>query len=143
MKRNGNVIIYLLLVCFILSGCRYRNAPSPAALDLAASINIHCRHGQANLSRQYTDENKMDVILHYLHKISPQGLAKEDPELLQGDFCTLVIQLSDGTQRTYRIKGNSFFSVDYRPWQTIDAEPVRVLLHLIAHIPSDPLAPNR
>ena len=137
MNRKRFILIYLLLLCFLLPGCSKKKAPSSAALDIATSINICCRYRQTHLQRSYTSTDKIDIILQYLHKISPKGRAEEDPELLQGDFCNITIHLTGGTQRIYRIKDNCFFSIDYRPWQAIDSEQGNILFHLINHIPSD------
>lgn len=137
MKQKQKLLLWMLLLCILLPGCRQTQVTTPSTLDIASSIIISYRWKQGQLQRNYTNADKIDVILHFLHKITPKGRAEKDPELLQGNDCNITIHLAGGNMRIYRIKNGSYLSVDYQPWQAIDREQERIFFHLIHHIPSD------
>ena len=138
MNRKYRIVILFFLLCCLLSGCFPQRTPSPSALDIATSIVVQCLYQQTQFQCHYTNTDKIDVILHYLHSISPKGRTAVDPELLHGDTCIITVYLTSGNQHIYRLKEACYFSVDYHPWQSIDREDGSILFHLFHHIPSDP-----
>lgn len=137
MKKIGCAFVVTVLMCLLLSGCVQKEDETPAPLQLVSHIEILYDYRQSQLQRHYTNTDKIDVVLHYLHKLSPYGLASEDPEYLQGDSCKITVHLSDGSQHIYRLRGSRYLSVDFHQWQNVDYNKGSVLFHLFHHLPSD------
>ena len=137
MKRIGCVFMVAVLMCVFLSGCGQKKYEASAPLKLVSHIEILYDYRQSQLRRLYTDTDKIDVVLHYLHKLTPYGLAADDPEYLQGDSCKITVHLSDGSQHIYRMRGSRYLSVEFHQWQNVDYNKGSVLFHLFRHLPSD------
>ena len=126
----------LLTGCFLFSGC-HKTATMQTLPDLVTAIEVSYQRQNIQLERIYTDNQKMDIILYYLYALTPGARAKEDPEMITGDRCRIVVTLLGGRSRIYRQFSGEYLSVDNRPWQKIDKEKAAVLFHLIRHIPGD------
>lgn len=132
----------LIVLCLILTGCS-PTKPEAEPLKLVNSVEIDFQLQQEHLKRLYTDAEKIDVILHYLHRLSPHGSANSDPEQLIGERCKITVRMSGGQAHTYRIQGKQYLSVDLKPWKNISRDRCAVLYHLVRRIESDvTLAPT-
>ena len=129
-------MIGVLLLCTVLAGCS-PTKPESAPLKLVSSVEIDFRSQQVNLHRIYTQADKIDVILHYLHRLMPRGTPDSDPEQLLEEWCKITVRLTDGGTRIYRLRGKEYLSVDLQPWKNISRERCSVLYHLIDHLPGD------
>lgn len=130
---------YLLtafILCLTLTGCS-PTKPEAAPLKLVNSVEIDFQLQQEHLQRLYTDAEKIDVVLHYLHRLSPHGVPDFDPEQLIGERCKITVRMSGGQTHTYRIQGKQYLSVDLKPWKSISRERCTILYHLLRRIPSD------
>ncbi len=134
--KKSKISAVLLAVCLLLSGCG-KSVQTQQMPDLVTEIRVTYTRQDVQFERVYTDNQKMDVILYYLYALLPGALAKEDPEMLRGDRCRIVVTLMGGRSRIYRQFSGEYLSVDNRPWQKIDKEKAAVLFHLIRHIPGD------
>lgn len=132
----------LIVLCLILTGCS-PTKPEASPLKLVNSVEIDFYHKQEHLQRLYTDAEKIDIVLHYLHRLSPRGNSDSDPEQLIGERCRITVRMSGGQAHTYRIQGKQYLSVDLKPWKNISRERCAVLYHLVRRIESDvTLAPT-
>lgn len=129
-------LLIVLILCLLLTGCS-PTKPEAAPLKLVSSVEVDFRHRQEHLHRIYTQSDKVDVILHYLHRLIPRGTPDSDPEQLLGERCRITVRLSGGQTRTYRLQGKQYLSVDLRPWKNISRERCSVLYHLVQHMESD------
>lgn len=129
-------ILTVLILCLILTSCS-PTKPEAAPLKLVNSVEIDFHHKQEHLQRLYTDAEKIDVVLHYLHRLSPRGNSDSDPEQLIGERCRITVRMSGGQAHTYRIHGKQYLSVDLKPWKSISRERCTILYHLLRRIPGD------
>ena len=136
MVKLLKYVLTILILCLILTGCTPAK-PETAPLKLVSSVEVDFRHGQENLHRIYTQSDKVDVILHYLHKLTPRGTPDSDPEQLLEEQCKITVRLTGGESRIYRLQGKQYLSVDLKPWKTISRERCSVLYHLVSHLPGD------
>ena len=130
---------WLMIICLmvLLSGCQLSEQPPVSSLKLVTSVAVDCRHHKQQLQRQYTQTDKIAVILHYLHKLKGQGTPSADPEQLRSDHCRITVQLSNGEKHIYRLQGKQYLSIDLRPWKIVNSQQASVLYHLIGKIPGD------
>ena len=129
-------VIVFFLLCAFLTGCS-PTEPEAAPLKLVNSVEVDFRHQQEQLHRVYTEADKIDVVLHYLHRLTPRGIPDSDPEQFLGERCKITVRLSGGEAHTYRLQGKAYLSVDLKPWKNISRERCSVLYHLIRHLPGD------
>lgn len=137
MKYRFFQFAAVILICIGLTGCRPEKQTPTLSLNLVTSVEVNCRHHQRQWMRTYTQTDKIDIILHYLHKLRSTGTPSTDPEQFRGDRCQITVQLSNGQQHIYRLQGDGYLSVDLRPWQTVNSQQASVLYHLVSHIPGD------
>lgn len=129
-------MIGFFLLCAFLTGCS-PTRPEPAQLKVVSSVEIEYRSQQEQFHRVYTQADKIDVILHYLHRLTPRGTPDSDPEQLLEERCKITVRLTEGESRIYRLQGKQYLSVDLKPWKTVSRERCSVLYHLVSHLPGD------
>lgn len=137
MKLPMRILVILLSLCLLLSGCK-KTEPKPAAsLTYVTAVEVSYRYRNNQLHRSYTQCDKMDVILYYLYHLTPEGQPDEDPEQILDDICKITVTMSNGQQRIYRQIGSRYLSIDSHRWQKIQKSQGSVLYHLINHMQSD------
>lgn len=137
MEKVKKLFCMFLLPCLILCGCRKPFAGTVTVPSVVREISVSYQNGHTQLYRLYTNTAKMDVILYYLYGLTPYGHVEQDPEMLIGEQCRILVSLSDGSQHIYRQYGKQYLSIDNRPWQMVNKEKATVLFHLLNHIESD------
>lgn len=128
--------VLAILICSLLVGCSPTKAEN-TRLKLVEAVEIEFYHQQEYLHRIYTQPDKIDVILHYLHRLTPRGIPDFDPEQLLGERCKVTVRLSHGESHIYRLQGKEYLSVDLKPWKNISRERCSVLYHLVRKIEGD------
>ena len=136
MVKFLKYLLMFFILCLIFTGCS-PTKPEAAPLKLVSSVEIDFHHNREHLQQIYTDAEKIDVVLHYLHRLSPHGVPDSDPEQLIGERCKITVRMSSGQAHTYRIHGKQYLSVDLKPWKNISRERCTILYHLLRRIPGD------
>ena len=138
MKKSLSIFIILLMaLAAFASGCHNRSqSPQPTA-KVVDSIDVLFENGESRLARQYTAATKMRAILNYLRWITPYGIPKENPDIIQGNTFQIVMHFSDGSEKIYLQKADRYMQIDGKDWQYIDAENARALGKMVEKMESD------
>lgn len=141
MKQYEKFIVCILLVLVIVSGCSQIHTPNDTApgTRMAVRVDVYCVQDDASFERSYTQPEKLEAMLLYLRLLKPQGRAEVNPEELLGTVSQITVHLSGGEKRVYRIRCNSFLSVDAKPWQNIDPGHAADLYPLLLIMDGDPI----
>ncbi len=137
MRRFRFGWIMVLMVCILLCGCGNRRDSAIQSLNLTEKISIDCYYRDNHLLRTYTDSDKIDVILKYLHELSPNAQISQQPEQADGDRCNITIYLSNGTTRSYDLQGKEYLRKNQGAWYSVDPQKANIIYHLVNHIESD------
>ena len=137
MKRFWVKIFLILLSLFLLSGCRKQHDDTLTPLNLTKSITINCQHRGHPLVRTYTDPDKIDVILIYLHRLSHGNQLIFPLDHPGGDRCEITLHLWNGTVRSYELRNKDALQNYNGNWYYVEPEKANILYHLIEHIESD------
>lgn len=127
----------LLFLCAFLCSCRAAMPEQPALPGIVTSVQVSYRSKKLRLQRTYTDGQKIDVILQYLHRLKPLGPARNDPEYLDGEFCRIVVTQAGGQSHSYRLCCGEYLSVDCKPWQRYQPESADPIFPLLSRMPGD------
>lgn len=137
MKKLRIGLFLLLSLCMMLSGCRMAAESHKSALNLTKSIQIDCHYRGIHLQRIYQDPDKIDVILRYLHRLSPLGQCPQQARQDTYDDCRITVQLLNGSARDYYLYEKDYLCKSNGDWYCVDPEKANVLYHLVNHIESD------
>ena len=137
MKRFGVRIFLVLLSLFLLSGCQKRHDDALTPLNLTKSITIDCQHRGYPLIRTYTDPDKIDTILIYLHRLSPGDQLTFPLAQPGGDRCAITLHLWNGTIRSYELRNKDALRNYNGNWYYVEPDKANIFYHLIQHIDSD------
>ena len=137
VKRICVALIGILVMCIFLCSCHRRQDNTQNALNLTQKVHVDCYYRQHHLQRIYTDFDKIDVILRYMHKLSSAGQPPAKPAQVTDDHCQITVFLSNGTQHTYQLQSKDFLRNAQGKCFAVDAHQANVLYHLVNHIQSD------
>ncbi len=137
MRRFRTGIILIFSLCFLLCGCHKSRNKSSAPLNLTKTISIDCHYRQHHLLRTYTDAEKIDVILRYLHRLSPTSPVSNIPNQITSDRCQITLTLFNGSTRSYELQNKEYLRRNSGDWYSVDPKKANVIYHLINHIESD------
>ena len=96
MKRMKRCLAAVIL-SVLLTGCNREKAP----LRVVTRIDVAADRGYQILRRQYTQPEKISMVLNYLRLQKNLGDPNVDPELVLGDKVQIDVTMSDGTHRLY------------------------------------------
>jgi hypothetical protein len=123
-------IIALLAVCLIGGSSRY---PSTVRQRFVSRIVITCE----NQEKTYTSQGKMIQILNGLRQLGQKTLAQMDPDTLSVPFYQIILERSDGSSITYRIRGERYIRRNHDPWMQTDPQALSDLVTLLQSLPAD------
>ena len=127
MKRFWKRLSVILLA-FVLSGCRNSKNFSPVVVD---RVQIQGWHGEEMISRSYVEEGQIQGVLNCLRLYRNRGIAQTDPERIVSDVYVIRVHLSDGTQQIYRHRGGKYLSKNSRPWCRVDPQQMEALYSIV------------
>ena len=128
------------MVCCLLAGCG-RGADAP--LRVVSRIDVTCDRGYQILRRQYTEPEKITMVLNYLRLQKDLGKPNVDPEMILGDRMRIDVILSDGTHRFYYQQSGQFLSEKKDDWHKIDPKLASGFELRLQMIPTDGKPPAR
>ena len=135
MAKKWIWLFSLTLCLSLLGGCQDRLSPSLGRA--VTQVEVTYRRPGQTLTRIYEKEEKMRAVLTYLRLLEPRGYAPVDPDTTRTDNSTIVVTLSDGSQRIYQQAGAEFLRKDHRPWQRVQGAHPRRLYLLVYAIETD------
>lgn len=118
----------LLLLPFLLTGCKKATHTPPS---LVTQVTVTGIIQDSPVQADYSDPQKMEVILFYLRGLESLGRPDRDPERILGDHVRITVTLSDGSCHIYHQRANRFLSRDSQPWQRIDPQKAHLLAPLL------------
>lgn len=135
MKRTVLIFILFCFSSIIMSGCLANH--SRPLTKVVTQVDISCQQEDVNISRHYTDTQKMEYVLLYLRLLKRKGKPDADPDTLDKDIYEITVRFSDGSNRVYRQKAHKYFSEGVGAWQLIDPAQAAGLYKLMEKLPSD------
>lgn len=128
----------LWIILFAFSGCTYY-APSGKThpVRVVTQIDVTATHEGALLEYRYTENEKMEAILHYLRQLKPDHFTPIAADTFRTDAYEIRLTLSDGSNTVYRQIYNEYLQKDQGPWRSIDQTRGGTLLHLLSNMSSD------
>ena len=130
-----NWIITVLSFCMLLGGSY------PASLNpcrVVTEITIEWNDENTTHSCRYTQQQKMNHVMNYLHSLNPiPGGGDPSQESTNATQYRIRILRSDGTVGSYTQHGITNFHKENEPWEYIDPEDAIRLPLILAAIPSD------
>ena len=136
MKKAITIFILFCFTSIIMSGCLANH--SRPLTKVVTQVDISCQQEDVNISRHYTDSQKMEYVLLYLRLLKRKGKPDADPDTMDKDIYEITVHFSDGSSRLYRQKAHRYFSEGSGAWQMIDPVQAAGLYKLMEHLPSDP-----
>ena len=133
------VLIFIIITLF-LCGCTYY-APTGKnhAVRVVTQVDVLSTQGGQLQAYHYTDGEKVQAILSYLRKLSPDRQTPITPDTFRTDAYQIVLTLSDGSQSVYCQIYDEYLQKNSGPWRSIDRVQGAVLPHLLSKLPSDQL----
>ena len=131
------LIAILALMALFCSGCRRQEPVSTQPVHrVVTGIDITYQNGPLFAKRSYTNNKKMEVILHYLRFIDPYGTPQEIPEQVKGSEFHILLTYSDGSKRLYRQRADRYLMKDGN-WKCIDPKKAQELSRILSQMESD------
>ena len=128
-------IMMILLICMILCGCTNQETPAQSQPKVVIQITAQYSSGVIRLQRSYTDSEKMRSVLNYFRCLSPYG-SVEDPQSTESDI-VVTVYFSDGSNKTYEQRDNTYLRQNDGSWQYIDPEKGQELALILGLMESD------
>lgn len=128
------------IVMGLLTGCSHRTA---APLRVVSRVDVICDRGYQILRRQYTEPEKISMVLNYLRLQKDLGKPNVDPEMILGDTMQIDVTMSDGTHRLYYQQAGRFLSEKKENWHEIDPKLASGFELRLQMIPTDRKPPAR
>ena len=137
MKKSRGLLwlISLTLTVLFLSGCRQQSEPPRPTV--VTGITVTYENGPISAQRYYSTSAKMRAILNYLRWIDPYGVPEVDPESVNGGSFSIVLSYSDGREKLYRQKADSYLLEEGCPWRKIDPDRAMTLGKMLGEMESD------
>ena len=129
-------VVWMLLLCIMVCGCSVKTGNN-GQLNLTGKVSIDCNYRQKHLLRTYTDSDKIDIILKYLHQIKVRHPAAADAENWTGDHCRITVYLPNGSIRNYDLLGKEILFKNSGQCYAADPDDANIMYHLVNHIESD------
>lgn len=139
MKPGMKICLMLIMLPAIFTGCRQTNTASKAepSVRVVTQIDVFCLHQGTTLQRHYTHARKMEHLLNYLRLLKNYGNLSKNPENYSGNQCTIILQLSDGSQNRYYQQDYTYQSKNQIDWHRTDTKLAKKLPLLLYAIDSD------
>ena len=132
------VFLWILCICTaLLCGCREKEPD--AASRLVSQVDITCQEEDVQISRHYTDPQKMENVLLYLRLLKPKITPQAEASAAEGEIYHIRVRRADNTEILYWQKDHRYFAKGQEPWREIEPEQADGLYRLIRQMDSDRL----
>ena len=126
-------LIFVLLAA-MLCGCHMHDGTSEnVGRPVIQQIVVTTQQG----IKTFTNEEKMQGILHKIRCLGQKFTPEVDPDNLPGEQITIELFRSDGTRERYATKGDCFIQQGNQPWKQTEKRPLRALIQMLEELVSD------
>lgn len=139
MRKKHTLRLFFLVPLLFFCGCKKEPVPEETAplCRVVTQVDVTCRQGGTVLTKQYTQDPKMESILIYLRLLRHHGDLQILPAWAVEPEYEIRLFFSDGAQRVYIQKSNQYLSQDGGPWLILEPSQGRKLMTLIRLMPGD------
>lgn len=133
------ILILTMSLLLLLSGCTAappENQHRPL-YRAVTQITVDYENGPIQATLNYTEDEKMRLILNYLRLIRPYGTPPEDPEAVDGSLFRITLTHSDGSTKVYEQKADRYLKAHGKNWQCISSQKAMELSILLGQLESD------
>jgi hypothetical protein len=124
----------LIAAVMMLSGCQMqKGGVETVGRPVVCKITVTDEQGV----KIYTNEKKMQEILHKFRRLGQKFTPETDPESQPGEIVFVELFRSNGTLERYSIKGDRFLRKGNQPWQQTESRPLQKLMGLLETLPPD------
>lgn len=132
--------IFLLIISLLLSGCTYYAPPGENhPVRVVTRIDVISTEDGFTQNYHYTDNTKMQVILHYLRNLQPDKSTPINPDTFRADAYEIKLTMSDGSQTVYRQIFDEYLQKNGGRWHSIDRTLGAILPKVLDNMTSDRL----
>lgn len=132
------MMITAILLPFLLSGCRQSRLQP---ISVVTCVDVVYDRGYQILRRQYTNPEKVSMVLNYLRLQKDLGPPDVDPLKTFGDRMKIDVTMSNGTHRLYYQQSGKFLSGKNQVWHKIDPKRAFEFQLRLQMIPTDEKSP--
>ena len=126
--------LILILLGAMLTGCQMQKGSGESVgRPVIQQIVVTTQQGIKN----FTNEEKMQEILHKIRRLGQKFTPEVDPESLPGTVVSVELLRSDGTRVVYAIKNDRFVRQGSQPWQQGESRRILALRLLLEELPAD------
>lgn len=126
--------LLFILLAVMLSGCQMQKGSGVSVgRPVIQKIVVTGEMG----IKVFTNEGKMQEILHKIRRLGQKFTPEVDPEIQPGEPIFIVLYRSDGTEEQYTVKGDRFIRKGHQPWQQTESRLLLKLIGALETIPSD------
>lgn len=133
--RKTVFLLAALVMLLALAGCTTRIAQIET--DDVEKVEITFLPESYEYARTYTDREKIECVVSYLNGLTLRERFPENPNECDGGAYTLILTMTDGTQREFIHFGNMFLRENGGDWLRMTYEEASALDDIIYRIPSD------
>ncbi len=119
MKRVFAVFLVICLIICVFSGCQREAKP---LCRVVVRMEISGQHQDLQFTRNYTDTEKIEEVLHCLRGIQSRKKGTPLKENAMRNYFLITVHLSDGDKHTYTLADHRFFKAPRKPWVEINTE---------------------
>ena len=127
-------IAWAIFLCLLLAGCRLQTFQP---VRVVTRVDVSCDRGYQVMRRQYTNPEKISMVLNYLRLQKDLGPPDTNPESAPGERMQIDVVMSDGTHRFYYQHAGEFLSEKNQIWHEIDSELASGFQLRLQMIPTD------
>ncbi len=124
----------VILLAVVLSGCQMQKG-SGVSVGRPVIQKIVVTNEQG--VKIFTNEGKMQQILHKIRRLGQKFTPEVDPEIQPGEPIFIEMYRSDGTEERYTVKGDCFIRKGNQPWQQTESRLLMRLIGALEALPPD------
>ena len=132
--KDKTKIAWVVLLSLLLAGCGMQRFQP---VRVITRVDVSCDRGYQVMRRQYTNSEKISMVLNYLRLQKDLGPPERNPESTPGERVEIDVTLSDGTHRFYYQHAGEFLSEKNQNWHEIDPELASGFQLRLQMIPTD------
>ena len=133
VDMKWKILFLWISVLVSFSGCHQVETPKPTRplCTYITQIDVFYQQSGNDIHLQFTDDKRIEPVLHYLRLLKNYGDADNEPALSDVTEYRLILTASDGTQQLFRQKGAACLSWDDAAWQVLDPRQAQLLAPLL------------
>ncbi len=136
---KGSALLLALACLALCLGCGANGLGKGLAVSADGAVNVMILSlpQSENRARNYSTQEKIQLVTEYLSGLTLQKQFSENPDDYTGETLVINVSYDDGTKRTFYHFGNLFIKEGTGPWMRMDYQEAEALDTLINQNPSD------